>query len=36
MKLLSELSVKEIFEPYNEGRFEKYIEGNEDIKKSSD
>ena len=36
MKLLSELSEKEIFEHYNEERFEKYFEGNEDIKKSSD
>ena len=36
MKLSSELSEKEIFEHYNEDRFEIYFEGNEDIKKSSD
>ena len=35
MKLSSELSEKEIFEHYNEDRFEIYFEGNEDIKKNS-
>ena len=35
MKLSSELSEKEIFEHYNEDRFEIYFDGNEEIKKNS-